>query len=409
MSHRKPTLYRDGAEWSVWVSEDAQGRVYVHTRWGKTGGKLQQGTREVEDAGRHDTALDAAKHLASKKWIDHQSKQGYQTRERQSQAESDDAQPRKRARKSSVSRGGANAVALETPVLPMLANTAVMDRVAGTVKDISWPAAAQPKIDGFRCVARVAGGAKLFSRKNIEYQGLESLRTSINKLRVDGSGGFGSGRLYLDGELYVDTGGDFGKLSSLVKKGQNRVGYEVDNLVYRVFDCFDLDHMETVFAYRHEFLAGLLEGADPAIELLETVVVRSLADVDAKMAAWLADGHEGLMLRELGSPYVMRKRSKWLVKHKEFVDSEFEIVGHKEGSGSDKGTVVWICKTDNGSQTFAVRPMGSRAHRAEMFDNAESYHGRLLTVKYQELSPDGVPRFPVGKEVREEWDLAAEL
>ncbi len=125
------------------------------------------------------------------------------------------------------------------------------------------------------------------------------------------------------------------------------------------------------------------------------------------MAEYLADGHEGLMVRENDSPYVLRKRSKHLLKLKEFTDSEFEIVGHKEGAGEDAGTVVWQCVTPDGEHTFWVRPMGTREHRAELLAAAEANHGRLLCVKYQELSPDGVPRFPVGKAIREPFDLAA--
>jgi hypothetical protein len=29
-------------------------------------------------------------------------------------------------------------------------------------------------------------------------------------------------------------------------------------------------------------------------------------------------------------------------------------------------------------------------------ENVEKYYGKLLTVRYQELSDDGIPRFPVG-------------
>lgn len=412
----KPTLYRESddkrlAQWRVWVTEDDDGRAFVHTEWGKVDGKLQRGSREITEPGRKATVLEAARHHADKKWKDKQSKEGYSAkRATAAAAQHADGPPAKKARRKSASgksaSKGAIAEALEVPVLPMLANTAKIDRDADAVKGITWPAAAQPKIDGFRCVARVTGGAKLFSRKNVEYQGLPSLRAAIDKLRPP-KAGFGSGRLFLDGELYVDTDGDFGRLSSAVKKGQTRPGWEVEGLVYRVFDCLDLDHMDTAFAERHEFLAGLLERADPALELLETAVVGSVAEVDAKMAEWLADGNEGLMLRELGSPYVLRKRAKWLVKHKEFIDAEFEIVGHKEGAGADAGTVIWVCKTTDGAQTFSVRPMGTREHRAELLAHASDYYGRPLTVKYQELSPDGVPRFPVGKWIREDWDLAA--
>jgi DNA ligase-1 len=34
-------------------------------------------------------------------------------------------------------------------------------------------------------------------------------------------------------------------------------------------------------------------------------------------------------------------------------------------------------------------------------DNIAEYYGKLLTVKYQELTSDGIPRFPVGISFRD--------
>ena len=48
-----------------------------------------------------------------------------------------------------------------------------------------------------------------------------------------------------------------------------------------------------------------------------------------------------------------------------------------------------------------VRPTGTLEERGKMFKNGKKYVGKMLTVKYQELSEDGIPRFPVGKSVRE--------
>jgi DNA ligase-1 len=39
--------------------------------------------------------------------------------------------------------------------------------------------------------------------------------------------------------------------------------------------------------------------------------------------------------------------------------------------------------------------------RREWFTNGKQYIGKLLTVIYQELSEQEVPRFPVGKAVRD--------
>ena len=50
----------------------------------------------------------------------------------------------------------------------------------------------------------------------------------------------------------------------------------------------------------------------------------------------------------------------------------------------------------------SVRPRGSREQRrAWLLDFDRLCRDRQLTVRYQELSRDGVPRFPVGVSVRD--------
>ena len=44
-----------------------------------------------------------------------------------------------------------------------------------------------------------------------------------------------------------------------------------------------------------------------------------------------------------------------------------------------------------------------------MFANGDAYIGKMLTVKFQELSNDKVPRFPVGLHIREDWDMSEGL
>ena len=71
------------------------------------------------------------------------------------------------------------------------------------------------------------------------------------------------------------------------------------------------------------------------------------------------------------------------------------MTGFTQGDGQDMGCVIWMCKTPTGAG-FYVRPRGTRASRAEQFGKGTQYIGRKLTVRYQELTEGGIPRFPVG-------------
>ena len=138
-------------------------------------------------------------------------------------------------------------------------------------------------------------------------------------------------------------------------------------------------------------------------------VPRAADAIEAVMDRAVAEGYEGIMIRDPGAPYAQGARSKALLKYKRFRDAEFEIVGFYEASGKDAGTVVFKCRTGSGGgeeggqggREFAVRPQGTRAHRAAMLRDAPALVGRLLTVRFQELTDDSVPRFPVGVAVRD--------
>jgi DNA ligase-1 len=111
-------------------------------------------------------------------------------------------------------------------------------------------------------------------------------------------------------------------------------------------------------------------------------------------------GNEGTIIRNKDGIYKLNHRSSDLQKYKSFQDDEYEIIGFKEGTNTDEGCVIWECKTPNGLE-FSVRPRGTKEQRTEWFDNGESYIGSLLTVRYQELTDDGIPRFPVGIAIRD--------
>ena len=84
-----------------------------------------------------------------------------------------------------------------------------------------------------------------------------------------------------------------------------------------------------------------------------------------------------------------------LQKYKEFLDTEYPVIGFKEGEGAEAGCVIWLCRTPEGRE-FACRPRGTREDRQALFADGASYVGKPLTVRYQELTDEGLPRFPVG-------------
>jgi hypothetical protein len=141
----------------------------------------------------------------------------------------------------------------------------------------------------------------------------------------------------------------------------------------------------------------------PGLFLVETIPANTIDEFKHLFSRYVERGYEGIMLRNMNGIYQQGYRSHDLQKYKEFFEDEYEIRGFKEGEGRDKGAVIWICVTPAGRE-FSVRPRGSIEFRRELYESAQAkpdaYIGRHLTVIYQELSEQGVPRFQVGKDVR---------
>ena len=131
---------------------------------------------------------------------------------------------------------------------------------------------------------------------------------------------------------------------------------------------------------------------------------------------WLAycEQHdmEGCMLN-LDTPYEC-KRTKSLMKIKKFYDFDLQIVGYEEGTGRNKGRLGAFVVDYNGNKV-KVGCGYSDEERVNFWNNRDKYIGRVITVKYKEISKDkktGLEslKFPVycgirelGKEPRYEY------
>ena len=200
----------------------------------------------------------------------------------------------------------------------------------------------------------------------------------------------------LDGEVYVH-GWDFQRIVSAVKK-------EVDDTNLLEYHVYDSPHLTKTFEER--FVNSDLEervNSTKSIKWVKTSKVLNSEELTLYEGSYIAEGYEGLMARNENSIYKYKNRSYDLQKVKRFEDEEFRIVGGKEGSGREKGLVIFRCLSESGL-AFDVRPKGTVEQRSEMFKNLKHYIGENLTVKFQGRTKDGIPRFPVGLRIRPKFD-----
>lgn len=247
-------------------------------------------------------------------------------------------------------------------------------------KDIEVPFYVQPKLDGVRAIFM---NGKFYSRLNKEYTGLEHIKNEIsNRIKKNIP--------ILDGELYSESL-TFQELISRLKNSK----LQKEDIKYNVYDIVSEDD----FIYRYKWILNNLYNFK-TVNIVETHLLHHKDLVDTHHDKYVSKGYEGLMLRNCNGGYKKDYRSKNLQKFKKFKEDEYKIIGFKEADGVEKGCIVWICETEDKKQ-FSVRPEGTHKSRKELLVKGEEYIGKQLTVKYQELTDDLIPRFPVGKSIRD--------
>jgi DNA ligase-1 len=200
----------------------------------------------------------------------------------------------------------------------------------------------------------------------------------------------------LDGELWVDRK-KFARAISIVRSGAG--GDDWREVRYVVFDAPNaLGAFEQRSAHAQQVLAR--SGAAYA-RWHDHAVCRGIDHLRDELARVEALGGEGLMLRQPGSPYVVG-RSSTLLKVKTFQDAEARVVGHAPGTGKHKDRVGALVAELSDGTRFNVGTGLSDAER-----EAPPAIGAIITVRYQELSEDGVPRFPSYVGERIDVELAA--
>jgi len=299
---------------------------------------------------------------------------------------------------------------------PMLAQK-YEDRKDG----LEYPLYSQPKLDGIRCIVQCVSpnphGSDdvLLVAKTRNGKIIDAIPHILNSLK-----GFFIKRpdSILDGELYNhDLRDNFNKITSLVRK-QKPVRLDSDNnksfqkkeiafqesleasaetIQYWIYDAPQVGvFKENVdFSLRLEQLFLELPTSDSTncIKGVTTTQVISEKQLDEIYGTYISEGYEGQIIRTDSS--YENKRSKGLLKRKEFQDAEYMITGIDEGNGTRRGTAKHlVCYCDKTKQAFHSNIKGSFDYLAEILENQGDYVGKKATIRFFQLTPAGIPRFP---------------
>lgn len=268
---------------------------------------------------------------------------------------------------------------------------------------LKYPTLASPKYDGFRCV-------------------INQMRQPMSRNMKPIANTYVYGKLLemelpqFDGELLTYTNDKVDDFNTVQSKLTTRSG--MPDFRYMVFDSWQDPNMP--YFQRNEMIAFQMASRMlKRVEHVKQEIIDNedhLADYEARC---LADGWEGVMVRDPDAPYKFGRsttKEGILLKLKRFFDAEAVVVsatellhnaneattnalGHTERSshkanmqGMDtlgKFTVKW------GEVEFDIGTGFNASQRDQYWAEPERCVGKTITFKYQSLGPNGKPRFPV--------------
>ena len=260
---------------------------------------------------------------------------------------------------------------------------------------IIYPACVQTKLDGFRCLANKDS---LYSKGMKKFVFLHHIKKEIAKIKELNE------NIYLDGELY-EHGLKLHNISSLVMKKYASQENEKNmiQISYYIFDMFDLSNISTTpFSTRYAKLSNIFTKYKfKYLKLVKCTLAQSYEEVKNINNIYIYDGYEGVIVRNLNGLYKLNSKSYDVLRTKEFKKKNFIIVCAKEGSGTQKGAIIWKLKCLNSSKTFWAIPIGTIKERVEKYKTYISdpslYIGKKAIVKYLDLDNknDCVSRNPI--------------
>ena len=268
----------------------------------------------------------------------------------------------------------------------------------------------QPKLDGVRCIFTKKGA---FSRTGKRFMNVIHIERSLDYIWETFPG------LILDGELYNhDLRGNFEKIISLVKKQtpthEDRL--EAYNLIqFHVYDMlFDdpanltgfnwkykerMKWLQKQFDHYNESWEGPINGENGRmIQFVKTFNCATPSMIKVMHQFFLDQGYEGSIIRLNG--LYEQKRSKNLLKVKDFQDSEAKIINYAEGKGKRKGTIGKFIAVDSYGIQFGMPVMDNFKYLRKNFGKMKKWVGRIATFKYFEKTKRGSYRHPLFKCLR---------
>lgn len=262
--------------------------------------------------------------------------------------------------------------------------------LAKTYDGYSGACFVQPKLDGMRCIATAEG---LFSREGQPIASSPHIFEALAPVFAEDPD------IILDGEIYNhDLKDDFQELMSIARKKKPtpaQLRRSAEALEYHVYDVVSVaGDIEARLNYLKEVVARSSLKQEGPIKFVPTAKCQNGIEIDAMNEQFLEAGYEGQMVRLSGYEYQRGRRSRSLLKRKEFETAEFPLLRLEEGRGNWSGAAKrGVFQLEDGAECGAgIR--GTYAKGVQLLSLSITSK-TSATVRFFGRSKDNVPRFPV--------------
>lgn len=278
---------------------------------------------------------------------------------------------------------------------------------AGDISTLQYPLYATPKLDGIRCL-KVNG--EIVSR-NFKPIPNNYIRNTLRAILPEGA----------DGEICLYGTMLFCEVTSSVMRETGEPAF-----VYYMFDLYSnkgyLDRIDDMCNADID---------EKCVYRLVPEVIENETELLEYEEQQLAKGFEGIMVRTANSPYKFGRSTRkegYLLKIKRFTDSEAVIIGFVERMhNGNEATKDAFGRTERSSHKANMVPMGTLgalmvrdvksgvefevgtgfddAQRKDIWDNRDTWMGKIIKYKSQKSGEKDRPRFPVYLGIRDPIDM----
>lgn len=273
------------------------------------------------------------------------------------------------------------------------------------VEKMVYPVWVDDKRNGVRCSFK---NGILISRKNKVFNTVPHLIKELKAFSEKYP------NIFVDGELYNEEYRE--NLNRLIKLVSVNIKLkdltpellsESEEIVqFHIYDAYGYEEVtkNTPFIERRNKIKELI-GKSKFLYVLPYKVCANKQEVEELRNESRKLKREGIIIRWGDCPYE-HKRSKFLLKYKNFDKDDFEVVKIEEGKGNWVGCAKRIilklkAPSKRGDTTFDSNVEGSMEEMRELFQNRKKYIGKMASIEFQGYSEYGIPQIGYLREWRD--------